>query len=167
MTLSTHAVAGAFVGALVSQNLAVAAVVGFASHFLLDAIPHWDYKLASSHQDRANPMNNDIDAFDRHFIIDLAKIGLDVVLGLGIVFLLFQNSSFSVIVGAFIGAVFGMLPDPLQFVYMKFRREPFVSLQKFHMFMHAKTHLDTRPVLGIGSQLILITFIIYLTHILI
>ncbi len=45
MTLGTHAVAGALIGAVASQNLAFAASAAFLSHFLLDTIPHWDYAL--------------------------------------------------------------------------------------------------------------------------
>jgi hypothetical protein len=46
MILSTHAVVGA---ALAGRSDAVppvaAFVVGFASYFAIDAIPHWDYPL--------------------------------------------------------------------------------------------------------------------------
>jgi hypothetical protein len=43
MILTTHAVVGAALASFVPEHPAVAFVVGFGSHFILDAIPHVDY----------------------------------------------------------------------------------------------------------------------------
>jgi hypothetical protein len=161
MTLTTHAVAGALVGAVASHNLALAASAAFMSHFLFDTIPHWDYALGSTHEDQANPMNNDIKSSGKQFIIDLLKIACDAGLGILVTYIFFRNASNSVLIAALIGALFAMLPDPLQFVYWKFRHEPMISLQRFHMFMHAKMHLKDKPIVGILSQVVFIG-IIYL-----
>jgi hypothetical protein len=49
-----------------------------------------------------------------------------------------------------LGAVAGMLPDPLQFVYSVYPREPFKSLQRFHSWIHSKKKL--RWQFGVISQ---------------
>ncbi len=153
MTLTTHAVVGSLVGALAAHNLPLAATLGFVSHFAMDSIPHWDYHLSSTHEDHDNKLNSDMRVSDTKFAFDLLKIGIDVMLGLVVVKLLFYRSAWFLIIGAFIGALFAVLPDALQFVYWKFRHEPFISLQKFHIFMHAQTRLDKKPLLGVTSQI--------------
>jgi hypothetical protein len=52
---------------------------------------------------------------------------------------------------AVIGAVAGMLPDPLQFVQSLCPREPLNSLQRFHGWIHSKRKLAWR--IGVSSQL--------------
>jgi hypothetical protein len=47
MILSTHAVVGGAIASLVPSDPILAAAAGFASHFAIDAIPHWDYPLRS------------------------------------------------------------------------------------------------------------------------
>ena len=47
MILSTHAVVGAALASFVPSHPLAALVIGFASHFALDAIPHWDYPIKS------------------------------------------------------------------------------------------------------------------------
>ncbi len=159
MTLSTHAVVGAFVGAVASQNLALAASAGFLSHFIMDSIPHWDYKLGSTSEDKSKPMETDMKISGKQFYIDLFKIGCDVALGLSLTYLFFSHASSTVLLAALIGACCAIAPDPLQFVYWKFRREPLISLQKFHLFMHADTRLNDKPLIGITSQIIIMCIV--------
>jgi hypothetical protein len=47
MILSTHAVVGVALASFVPSHPFAAFVIGFASHFALDAIPHWDYPIKS------------------------------------------------------------------------------------------------------------------------
>jgi hypothetical protein len=167
MTLTTHAVAGALIGAIASQNLAFVAVAAFASHFLLDSIPHWDYALASSERDSDNPLKDDIKASGKTFFIDLSKIAFDAILGVAIAVVLFYSGPTTVLIGAVVGAIFAILPDPLQFAYMKIRREPLISLQKFHLFMHADADLNDKPFLGVGFQVALIVIFALVSRLLI
>jgi uncharacterized protein (DUF2062 family) len=163
MTLATHAVTGALIGAVGSENLAFAAGAGFLSHFVFDTIPHWDYKLGAATEDKNNPLNNTMNVGSKAFIVDLAKIGLDFLLGMVIVAFLVYSKPTQVIIGAFVGALFAVIPDPLQFVYWKFKPLFMQPLQRFHVYMHADTRLNDRPVIGIGSQLgiIIITAVVF------
>lgn len=165
MTLGTHAVAGAFIGAVASNNLALAASAAFLSHFILDTIPHWDYSLGSLEK-KGVVVDNDMNTDSSMFTLDLLKIGFDFLIGMVLVAVAFHTFPPHVIVAAFVGALLGVLPDPLQFVYWKMRFTWMKPLQKFHMWMHAKTDLKERPLLGIFSQVAIIAIILLATRLL-
>lgn len=160
MVLTTHAIVGASVANLMPSHPILGFTAGFASHFLLDAIPHWDYHLLSSKKDSQNPLNNDL-ILGKNFIIDLAKISTDALIGTMIaIFLFIDISNFnlnSFLTSAiFWGIVGSLLPDVLQFVYFKWRHEPLTTLQRFHNWIQKKRNLKNKPVLGIVSQLTII-----------
>jgi hypothetical protein len=54
-----------------------------------------------------------------------------------------------------LGAIAGMLPDPLQFAYSIYPKEPLKSLQSFHAWIHSKRALAWR--IGVSSQAVLAT----------
>lgn len=140
MILATHAIAGAALAAAMPDRPILAFTAGAASHFLLDAIPHWDYKLRSSRKDEDNPLNNDI-VIGRYFWFDLIKIGTDALLGL-ILSWLFFHSFFADhgqlgLLTFIAGAIGGLLPDALQFAYFKLRSPWLTALQRFHYWIHA------------------------------
>jgi hypothetical protein len=72
MILSTHAIAGAAIASFLPSHPTAAFVLGFASHFVLDAIPHWDYPIRSAavHPKIGGPMT-----FDRALLRDAVVIG--------------------------------------------------------------------------------------------
>jgi hypothetical protein len=47
MILSTHAIVGAALASLMPSHPIAAFAAGFASHFVIDSTPHWDYPLKS------------------------------------------------------------------------------------------------------------------------
>lgn len=153
MILATHAIVGASVASIVPHHPVAGFVFGFLSHFAIDAIPHWDYFLSSMRRDPDNYLNNDM-RFDKHFPFDLVKIGLDAFLGIALALLFFQQLHQPLQWSILFGMFGGMLPDALQFVYWKFRREPLRTLQRFHLWIHAKKKLDHQPFLGILFQII-------------
>lgn len=160
MVLTTHAITGAAIASIIPTHPVLGFVLGFGSHFVLDSIPHWDYKLLSSSKDEKNPMNNDM-IINKNFVYDLFKIGFDVSLGFILAYLFFgvsMSNDFLVALSA--GAVGGVLPDALQFVYFKFRREPIYTLQKFHVWIHSSISLNKKPLLGISTQALLIILVV-------
>ncbi len=165
MVLATHAVIGGAIGRVLSTEPLAALAFGFISHFLLDAVPHWDYELGSLTEDKNKPLNNSI-RFDKSFLRDLLKTGIDALLGLGFAWLIFGQSS-AAVVAVLLGAIGGLLPDFLQLVYMRFKREPLRSLQRFHLWIHSKVRLDGRPAVGIFLQVALSVAVIIATQTLI
>jgi hypothetical protein len=161
MILTTHAITGATLATLTPHNPVLAFIIGFGSHFLLDAIPHLDYTLKSIHRDTKNPYDKSI-TFGKDSYKDLIKVCMDGILGLlftFIIFKLFLGNNYSIFV-VFVGAIAAMLPDLLQFVYCKWKHEPLITLQRFHAFMHSDKRMRDKPFLGILSQVLVIIFFI-------
>ena len=146
MILTTHAIVGGALASLLPSQPMVAVAAGFASHFAIDAIPHWDYPLRSI---SVAPGHRNQLKFGRSLLHDVALIGLDACAGLALaVGLLATHGTVVVIV---LGALAAMLPDPLQFVHSLRPHEPLATLQRFHCWVHTKHQLDW-PI-GIGSQI--------------
>lgn len=163
MVLTTHAITGAAVASVLPANPVLAFFAGVVSHYLLDMIPHWEYKLLSR-----TPNKNGLEAdlsINGLFVLDLARVGFDFLLGVFFVWLIFQPTLMlnSAIWWGMIG---GVLPDPLQFVYFKFRHEPMLTLQKVHHWFHSPDlKLRERPFLGIIQQSIIVLIVLALTYV--
>jgi hypothetical protein len=155
MTLTTHAVVGASMAVLVPQHPIIAFCAAFASHFLIDAIPHRDYSIASA---SINPKIGAPMKYDRAFFRDVFVIGGDALLGVALSLLFFATPQNFVLV--FFCACAGILPDPLQFVYAHFRHEPLISLQRFHHWIHTRHHMRESLMLGVSSQLLFLAAVI-------
>src|ERR1035437_1319913 len=152
MTLTTHAVVGAAIAASMPNHPVVGFALAFASHFVLDAIPHWDYPLSSQKTDNVNRLNDDM-IINKNFFIDLLKIGIDMSCGILLVLFFFTLHSPHLFWIPMIGVAGAVLPDALQFVYFKWRHQPLIALQRFHFWIHAKHRLDDKPLIGILLQI--------------
>jgi hypothetical protein len=88
MILSTHAVVGGAIASLMPGHPALAFVIGAASHFAIDAIPHVDYPLYSISVKRSAPS-----ALTLNWLLvqDLGLITLDACLGVAIVLWLYAS----------------------------------------------------------------------------
>lgn len=159
MTLTTHALVGAASAQIFSFNPIAAAIAAFLSHFLIDAIPHWDYQILSAQKDPATNRNHDM-ALGPAFYKDITRIGFDALLGMALSgFFAFYFFGSPTIFLSLLGGVFGILPDPLQFAYFKIKREPLVSLQKFHEWIHSGNRVlkdKNRWAIGLFSQILLV-----------
>jgi len=163
MTLAAHTIVGASIANILPNHPVIGFVAGFTSHFLLDAIPHWDYSLLSSKENSNNPMDRDM-IINKYFIIDLLKIGIDISVGILAVLFLFSNSNIDFSWAPFWGMIGAIMPDALQFVYFKWRHEPLKSLQRFHIWVHGKNHnLSNYHNLRISSQIIVVSFFVIIS----
>ncbi len=160
MILATHAVVGAALAQEFPQQPTLGFLIAFLSHFLLDAIPHWQYGLKSFRRDASDYLNNDMQ-LGRDFVIDLGRTGSDFFLGIILSLLLFSPSHFSPLI-TLLGVLGGILPDAFQLVYWKLRVEPLRTLQRFHVgFIHSKKHIAA-PLPGIISQALIAVAIVFL-----
>ncbi len=154
MTLTTHAIFGAGLASLMPQHPVAAFAVGFTSHFVLDAIPHWDYDILSEsvHPDFGKKIT-----LTRELMLDAVRIGGDACVGILAGLFLFGHHSFSHgLLSIFLGAIGAIVPDALQFAYAHLKKEPLVSLQSFHKWIHTDIRLKHQPVLGVSSQILFI-----------
>ncbi len=152
MSLATHALVGVAAARLFPQRPVTAFTVAFASHFLLDAIPHWDYPLGSYRSGPNNGMGADM-VLGRAFFVDLLHIGTDAFLGVLLCAAVFWPVPGPRLDAFILGVTGGMLPDALQFVYLKFKHQPFTALQRFHLWAHhPRRVLEGRWVVGVALQ---------------
>lgn len=164
MTLATHTIIGGIAASFFPTHPEVGFIVAFASHFAIDAIPHWDYPLRAYELDKKNNMNSDI-ALDKRFAKDLINIGLDVLIGLLVSsYILMFIGKFSLPI-LIVGALGGIIPDALQLVYMKFRHQPLISLQRFHIWIQRDERLRGKPFIGTLLQIALIVIAVSLASI--
>lgn len=151
MILTTHAVVGGAIIKFMPHHPAAGLLLAFASHFVLDALPHWDYHLDSYKYNKKYPLKSVI-YLNKKFLGDLMKMGLDGTLGLILSIIMFSPS----LPWVALGAISAMLPDFLQFVYLQIRREPFIILQRLHIWTHSKHRIEKFSFAGIISQIVII-----------
>lgn len=162
MTLTTHAaVAVALTKPLMQAHPLI--IFAVASHYLSDAIPHWDYSLRSANTDpdgttKSIAMNSWI------FLFDLARTAFDALLGAGIVLLVIRPRSQREFVLILLAIVGGMLSDFLQGLYLSKKAEFLKPLQTFHDWMHTKIKLRPYPAIGIPFQLAILFFALWIIH---
>lgn len=159
MTLATHGIVGALVAQSLAWNPALAIPVAFLSHFALDTIPHWDYKLHSVGGDYNDSMTWTF-SYGSSFIKDGLKVGGDFLLGVIVSFLLLRLLGFNTSWVTWAGLVVAVSPDFFHFIYGHFPNKIIESLQRFHKFCHSKRRLDGRPWLGIGLQILFVVLVV-------
>ncbi len=165
MTLATHAIVGAAAAQLFPTHPIIAFSAGFVSHFLLDMIPHWDYKILSTYanpdsamqENKYSPGASQRHSIDRLFIYDLIRTGLDTTLGFIVVGIMFFLGVFVTPQIIILGALGGIIPDFLQLVYNRFPYQPVTLLQTIHHRVHAESRpFEDKPVTGILTQIIVV-----------
>src|SRR3989344_76146 len=154
MTLATHIVVAGAVASPFLPNPLVGFLAGFLSHYVVDAIPHWDWPLKSIRinlQGRKYKTN-----FSSGTIIfDTMMMLSDMALGFLALFLVLQgNFSINAAVALFAAAVGGVLPGGMDIFFLAFRKEPFVTHHRFHSWAHTRRIIPHRETLkGIFMQL--------------
>ncbi len=160
MTLTTHSIiAAAVTKPLAAMNPLIAFTVAIASHYLSDAIPHWDYQLTS--------IENKEDKENRHFgssrsavIKDISSMALDGFLGAAIVLLVVHPVTTHQWLWALAAIIGGCLPDFLQGLYMlklRFLR----AHQRLHDMFHTNIRLGPYPLFGISFQIVIVATALY------
>lgn len=160
MTLTTHSIiAAAVTKPFAAMSPLLIFVIAIASHYLSDAIPHWDYQLTSI-EDKEDKEKRRWGSNRRMLIKDISSMALDGFLGVGIVLLVVRpvtTQQWAWVLAAIIG---GSLPDFLQGLYMlklKFLRPH----QRLHDIFHTKIRLGPYPLFGISFQMIFFAIALY------
>ncbi|MDR3519863.1 MAG: hypothetical protein P4L63_03195 [Candidatus Pacebacteria bacterium] len=161
MTLTTHAIAGATLATLVPNYPALGFLVGFGSHYLLDAMPHWSYPVAGLEKDKENSLNTTM-VISKSSYKDLFKVGTDGILGLLLSFIILGIFFHAYPLVIFMGATGGMLPDFLQFCYWMWKPKLLKPFQRLHNWAHTNVRIDDMPFIGITSQLLIIFLVVFI-----
>jgi hypothetical protein len=146
--LASHAIVAGMIMKKMSGSPLLGIIFALASHFILDALPHSSYKLNSYHFNEKEPLKSVL-SINKNFFFDLIKMAVDGLIGLAFLLFLFPANWFWVSLGAFLGA----LPDFFQFLYLRTKRQPFTTIQKFHLWFHTKSEDEKISFLGIATQI--------------
>ena len=169
MILSSHVViAAAAVAPFLTHPLTpskAAAILGIAvlSHYAVDVIPHWDYKLSSvvKISDEDGPGNREFSPRRRLFLEDLGKAALDGSLGVTAAFLMLNLSFAWQDLALLLWIAFSaVLPDVASMFYIIFPHAPFSWFHKAHI-VHTKYRWKRSPVLGVLSQVVTVVLIVW------
>lgn len=165
MTLTSHSIIGAAIANLVPANPEIGFALAFASHYLSDMVPHAE--LVS--EDSIIEKRDDGDSFDKKNLKSIFHnaessfgfllIGLDFAVAIILCMFIFVRNRESLI-ATIAGIIGGVLPDFLQFLYYKIRKEPFIFLQKIHNFFHNPDKMKDKPIKGIATQIITVAIVV-------
>lgn len=150
MTLTTHAVIGAVIGGA-TGNPMLAFWLGFASHFLVDIIPHGDREIYEGHKTKTAQKR----AFA--FVVTDAVAAI-IVVALMLAFSPHHDLSLAIAMGV-IGSV---LPDFINGIYEAWEVKSLEWFNKAHFYFHNMISDRTGDVplrYGIVGQLIFIALI--------
>lgn len=135
MTLTTHAAAATAIGFFLPGPWWLGWSLSFASHFVLDTIPHYDY-------DEKNDQSGFfILKIHDKFKVNLLKVGLDVIGSYVIpIFLCYSlGLPYFYILGC---ATLAIVPDFLQLVYGLTKLSVLKKLQLFHEWVHSRRRVN-------------------------
>jgi len=157
MTLTTHALVGAAAASFFPAHPYAAFAAGFISHFAADALPHWDEGPAMLRSLRARgPGKTDRDMeIGKDFVSDFAYLGFESLVGLlAAVFIFYAWLHISLAI-VLIGAVAGLLPDAMHFIYFKTRSILLEDFERFHGYIQReqpnKRYLFVEAALVVGA----------------
>ncbi len=151
MILTSHIIISGILASK-TQNYFLAAVIGFIGHYVLDAIPHWDY-LSDEFEPRTKTEKNFIKK--ESFWREIIKITVDALAGFGLLALFVFLDKDANITSLIISAFFGILPDVMQFLswltnwkFIKWN----IAFHKFaHYLIYKKINLGFQS--GITTQI--------------
>ncbi|MBI2628365.1 MAG: hypothetical protein HYW71_03020 [Candidatus Niyogibacteria bacterium] len=145
--------------------------VALASHYLLDAIPHWEYQLFSvvdSEDEKNNFSEIKMVSGGKNLLKDFFMISFDFFAGFAAAWFLtrifWPDFSFWFLA---LAAGAGVLPDILQGFYIASKgimKKIFFPLYIFHNFFHAQYRLKKYPLAGFLFQALIVGFIIALFY---
>lgn len=133
MILTPHAIVGATLANLLPEEPLLGFSIAYISHYLLDVLPHVDYKINNFLDDNTKSVKSIIK--NASAALDFLYIFFDFIFAVLICSVLFIRSRETAVI-TFIGLIGGVLPDFFQFLYYKYKIQPFIILQKIHDVVH-------------------------------
>lgn len=146
MISTPHLLVGAAI-ALHIKPVTLAAALAVFSHYILDAIPHWDYSTTNI---RRKKWRKSLPAF--------FYISLDFSFGILLIILLTKNWFL-----ALTGAFFAVLPDVITFFYLILPNNKTLQTHEyFHHYLHWFRNKKIPLFWKVSTQLIIIALSIFL-----
>lgn len=151
MILISHALVGTALTGKHFQGGMIFAIA-FASHYILDAIPHWHYSVPQIQKVMNDTTGRETLSFQMIFFPDFLKIAVDCIVGGVLSYFIFGGSMENILL-AVMGAV---APDVLVGLSRFYPQYVLELHYRFHSWAHSNMRLDDQPFLGIVTQVIFV-----------
>lgn len=149
MFMTVHAASGAVIGQSIN-NIYLAFILGFLSHFILDLVPHGDHNLIEGYYNKKKVMRM------------ISLIVIDSIAMATFILLIFNKISFSNPVAVAAGIFGAILPDLLVGI-AEMSNKYFSRFYDFHTKIHNKiTRFDLNFLRGFILQALLLFVLIKL-----
>lgn len=159
MILATHImIASAVTKHAAADGPITIFLLGLASHYVSDAVPHWDY-LIHSLPPKGDP--NPARPSKKEVFLDYFKIALDGLAGLSLMFWIVSPKDLRGVIFALLAAAGSVLPDFLQFLCRILKIDFLKPLQDFHDKIHNEIKLNNHPLIGVPLQIIILAVAAY------
>lgn len=153
MILSLHAAAGAALAAN-SNTIGQVIILGLASHYLLDSLPHVEYGIE-------NLKKGDLKMLSKEFF----NIFIDVLASLAIALYVIQNKGFDRSILILIGTFSALLPDGFYLIDCLIENKDkniFTKFLRALTIFHQKIHSSVKnKLITISSQIIIFLILIF------
>ncbi|MEK7073468.1 MAG: hypothetical protein AAB974_03470 [Patescibacteria group bacterium] len=149
MFLATHATVGALIGRAAPDPVS-AFFLAFASHFLLDIVPHGDADLYKDYK-RGNKVK-----------VALGYTMIDAIITAYVVVAIAQARLFDSGLNVAAGVVGGLLPDLLVGIFEVTKTRWLAKFHTVHFFFHnmfVNKYRDVTFMTGVAYQLVLLIFL--------
>jgi preprotein translocase subunit SecE len=133
MILTPHAIVGAAIANIFPDDPALGFGLAFVSHYVLDMLPHTEYDIGSLFNKESRTFNSVFK--NKGAIVHFLFILADFIVAILLCALIFVRNEKSAVI-TFMGILGGLLPDFFQFMFYKFKGEPW----KFYQNIHDKLH---------------------------
>ena len=158
MYLTAHALAGALIGET-TGNIFISFILGFISHFILDAIPHQETGSGEGFFDGLfgrEKFSKSSKIFGLILFLDLTVLSLSA-------YFLYSLGAFNNLTPAIAGALGGIMPDFLNGLYFTTKNKCLGYFSNLHHQIHFKHEkIKVSNIAGIASQVIIVILAISL-----
>ena len=141
MLATVHALTGFAIGASLN-NVPISFAVGFASHFILDAIPHYDTPVKSTKPNIISP-------------VQIWVILFDQLIMLGMTFFIVPYL-WPALLSSLIGALGAIAPDIISSMRLFFPELNIGLYRRFNQWHFDIQPRDTAPLIGSLTQLVVV-----------
>jgi hypothetical protein len=155
MILTPHAILGAVLANAFPDDPALGFGLAFASHYVLDMLPHTDYDISNFLDTKTKTVKSVIN--DTRSAFHLLYIAADFVAAGFICFILFVRNPQSLFL-TFVGLFGALIPDFFQLLYYKFKGEPWLFYQKIHDKLHGLIKVKNEKFWGTFLQIFIPIF---------
>ena len=133
MILTPHAIVGAALANMFPNDPALGFGLAFASHYALDMIPHIDYDINNFLHKESKTVKSIFQNAGAalHFLF----IACDFICAIFLCILFFIRDEKSILI-TLIGLAGGLLPDFFQFLFYKYKNQPWIFTQEIHDRLH-------------------------------